>query len=111
MKFLSALFILHLGLTARVAPAKSVDYLKEIKPVLVENCYKCHGASAQKGGLRLDTAASAIKAGDPRPAVLPGKGSASLLVKALRGTAEDMHRMPLKKPPLPDQQIALIQAW
>ncbi|MBK8002030.1 MAG: hypothetical protein IPK15_25875 [Verrucomicrobia bacterium] len=32
------------------------DYLREVKPMLAEHCYRCHGASQQKGGLRLDTA-------------------------------------------------------
>ncbi|HZM06543.1 MAG TPA: DUF1549 domain-containing protein, partial [Candidatus Saccharimonadales bacterium] len=88
-----------------------VDYAKEVKPVLAANCYKCHGANAQKGGLRLDTASSALKGGDTGPAIVAGKGSDSLLIQALRGTAQDIHRMPLKKPALPEATIALLQAW
>ena len=32
-----------------------IDYVKQIKPVLRERCFACHGALKQEGGLRLDT--------------------------------------------------------
>jgi mono/diheme cytochrome c family protein len=110
MRFLLVSIALLPGFALPLA-AESVDYSRDIKPLFTENCYRCHGASAQKGGFRLDTAASAIKGGDTGPAILPGKSADSLLTKALLGTAEDMHRMPLKKPPLPDEKIALIKTW
>ena len=91
--------------------AAPVDYVKEVKPLLADNCYSCHGANAQKSGLRVDTAALAIKGGDDGPAIAPGKGSDSLMVKALLGTAKDIHRMPLKKPPLADESIAMVRQW
>src|SRR6516225_1666986 len=40
-----------------------IDYLWDIKPVLAERCYACHGSTRHKGGLRLDTAALLIKGG------------------------------------------------
>ncbi|MEW6305082.1 MAG: PSD1 and planctomycete cytochrome C domain-containing protein [Verrucomicrobiota bacterium] len=97
-----------LGVTIQAAP---VDYLKEVKPILAHSCYKCHGAAEQKGELRLDTAAYALKGGDTGPAITPGKGAESLLVKAVKGTAPDMKRMPLKMPALSDDQIDLIARW
>jgi hypothetical protein len=97
------------GYTALLAAP--VDYLKDVKPVLSAQCYECHGASAQKGGLRVDTATAAIKGGDDGPSVVAGRGTDSLLIKALLGTAPDIHRMPLKKPALSAQTVALIQTW
>ena len=47
--------------------AGPVDYLKQVKPLLRERCYACHGPLKQKAGLRLDTAALAIKGGGFRP--------------------------------------------
>jgi hypothetical protein len=47
--------------------AGTVDYLKQVKPLLRERCYACHGPLKQKAGLRLDTAALAIKGGGFRP--------------------------------------------
>jgi hypothetical protein len=88
-----------------------VDYVKEVKPVLADHCYSCHGANMQKGGLRLDTAAFAMKGGDSGTNIIIGKGADSLMVKVLLGTAADIHRMPFKKPPLPDENIALVSRW
>lgn len=91
--------------------AAPVDYLREIKPIFAENCYRCHGASQQKGELRMDTAAFALKGGETGPAFTPGKSAESLIVQAIKGTHEDISRMPYKKPPLSDAQIHLIARW
>src|SRR5678815_5602019 len=88
--------------------AAPVDYVREIKPLLAENCYKCHGASQQKGGLRMDTAASAKKGGDAGALFQPGKAKESLLLKVISGKHADIARMPYKKPPLSEAQIALL---
>ncbi len=103
-------FSLVLALTSTVGGA-SVDYGREVKPVLTETCVSCHGASQQKGGLRLDTAADARKGGDAGPAFKPGRSADSLLIQAVRGTHADIARMPYKKPPLTGAQIALLTRW
>ena len=93
------------------AGAASVDYTREVKPIFTQHCYRCHGASQQKGGLRLDTAAFALKGGDNGASFLAGKSTASLLIQALKGTHDDISQMPYKKPPLPDAQIEIIARW
>ena len=47
-----------------LVPVRAADYLKDIKPLLHERCYACHGAVKHKGGLRLATAALMLKGGD-----------------------------------------------
>src|SRR5437764_9920154 len=108
MKYWPTVFLL---LFAQNSPFPATDYLRDVKPLLAENCYRCHGASQQKGGLRLDTAALAIKGGDNGPALKPRKPPDSLIVQALKGTHADIPRMPYKKPPLSPPQIALIENW
>jgi hypothetical protein len=88
-----------------------VDYVREVKPLLTERCYKCHGASRQKGKLRLDTAASALQGGESGPALKRGRSAESLIVQAVKGIHPEISRMPYKKPPLSDVQIALIAQW
>ncbi len=107
---LAGAFLL-LGLSKSISSGTPVDYLREVKPVLAENCYRCHGASQQKAGLRLDTAAFALQGGESGPAYVAGKSAASLLIQALQGTHDDISRMPYKKPPLPDPQISTIASW
>src|SRR6478735_7182380 len=70
------------------------DYSREIKPILVEHCYRCHGASQQKGGLRLDTAALAKKGGDTGGGFKAGSANESLIVQAIKGTHSYVPRMP-----------------
>ncbi|MGE3818861.1 MAG: DUF1549 domain-containing protein, partial [Isosphaeraceae bacterium] len=65
----------------------SADALKffetEVRPVLAQNCLKCHGPEKSKGGLRLDTRAATLQGGESGPAVVPGKPEESLLVEAV----------------------------
>ena len=91
--------------------AAAVDYLREVKPLLAEQCYKCHGAAQQKADLRLDTAALALKGGVNGASLKPGQSAGSLLIQAVKGTHDTIARMPYKKPPLNDQQIALLAKW
>ena len=103
--------LIALSSVAWVASGFAADYLSEVKPLLAEQCYRCHGASQQKGGLRLDTAAFALQGGEHGPAFKPGHGAESLLVQVTRGTHPDLSRMPYKKPPLAEAQLALIERW
>src|SRR5262245_47280726 len=65
-------------LVAATAPKLSAQdtafFESKIRPVLVENCYKCHsqGAEKVKGGLLLDTRDGVLKGGNTGPAIVPG---------------------------------------
>ncbi len=101
-------------LLAQVSPTgagAAVDYVREVKPILADHCYRCHGASQQKGGLRLDTAVFALKGGDLGPALKPGRAAESLLIQLVKGEHPDLARMPYKKSPLSDAQIATLAQW
>src|SRR5437588_12885405 len=60
--------------------AESVEYLRDVKPLLAARCSACHGALQQKGGLRLDTAKLLREGGNSGPAAVPGKAADSLLI-------------------------------
>ncbi len=81
----------------------------EIRPLLVERCYKCHSSRADKfkGGLSLETREDALRGGDSGPAIVPGKPDESLLLKALR--YEDVEMPPDGK--LSNEQIAAVEKW
>lgn len=91
--------------------AQSVDYLKEVKPLLVSRCGSCHGALTQNSKLRLDTAAFIKKGGRSGPAIVPGKSDQSLLIDAVLG--RNHTRMPPQKegPPLTTAQVAILKEW
>ncbi|MBI3736897.1 DUF1549 domain-containing protein, partial [Candidatus Sumerlaeota bacterium] len=92
--------------------AAGMDFFeKNIRPVLVENCYKCHSSEAKKvkGGLKLDTRAVTLKGGDSGPAIIPGDPENSLMVKALRYTGEELRMPPDGK--LPDEVVNHFVEW
>src|SRR5262249_18757311 len=84
----------------------------KIRPVLVQHCYGCHSADALKakklrGGLYLDTRKGLRDGGESGPAIVPGKGNDSLLVKAMRRETDQMP--PAGK--LPPNVIADFVKW
>jgi mono/diheme cytochrome c family protein len=81
---------------------------RKVRPILVERCQKCHGASKQKGGLRLDAAAAVLKGGATGPAVVAGKPEESLLVGAIN--YGELYQMPPKSK-LPAEEIATLTRW
>jgi mono/diheme cytochrome c family protein len=90
--------------------ASSVDFARDILPILEANCVECHGPKKSRGRLRLDVKASAFKGGNTGPALVANDSERSLMVRRVLGLdGED--RMPLDEDPLPDSQIALLKAW
>ncbi|MDF2440799.1 MAG: hypothetical protein JWN98_1783, partial [Abditibacteriota bacterium] len=87
-----------------VTPEQAAFFETKIRPVLFENCMKCHGDKKQAAELRLDSRAAMLAGNDSGPAVVPGDPDKSLLIKAVRYTDEEMQMPPSKK--LPAQQIA-----
>jgi hypothetical protein len=85
---------------------------KKIRPVLVDNCFKCHSAAADKvrGGLSMETRDGMRKGGDKGPAVVPGDLKKSLLIEAIHHTNDRVKPMP-PKDKLPDQVIADFETW
>jgi hypothetical protein len=100
------------ALAADLTPAQTQFFESKIRPVLVNNCYKCHSQQSEKvkGGLLLDTKDGLLKGGTTGPAVVPGDPEKSLLIKAIRYTDPDL-QMPPKDKKLSDEEIANLTAW
>ena len=96
--------------SSALAQAPVVDYSRDIKPILKERCFACHGALKHKAGLRLDTGAMLRRGGDGGPAVVAGKVAGSLLVERIT-SQDDAQRMPAEGKPLTAEQIARIKTW
>src|SRR5262245_10747283 len=87
---------------------------KRIRPVLVERCYKCHSAQAEKleGSLRLDSREGFLKGGESAtPAIVPGEAQRSRLIEAIRYQNQDPQMPPPKQGRLTDAQIADFVVW
>src|SRR5215831_7747469 len=107
--FLASLAVLAFGVgqpRADGSPQDLAFFETRVRPVLVENCYRCHSGQSDKpkAGLRLDSREGLLKGGDSGPAVRPGDPDHSLLIKAVRYNDPDL-QMPPKKGRLPTHYI------
>src|SRR5437870_3347961 len=91
-----------------VTPQQAEFFEKQVRPVLVENCFGCHGPEKQKAGLRLDSRQSVLKGADDGPVVKSGDPDNSRLVQAIRYGAD------IKMPPkgkLKPQATEALTTW
>ncbi len=109
MKLLS-FAVLSAVLTIPCYAQDKIDYVRQIKPVLRERCYACHGALKQEGGLRLDTGSLILKGGDSGAAIKIGDTSDSLLLRRVTA-ADDSERMPPEGEPLRPEEITAMKSW
>ncbi len=92
---------------SRPSPEQVEFFEKEVRPLLVESCAKCHNAEKAKGGLRVDSLQAMLEGGDSGPAIVPGVPDESLLIEAIR---HDGLEMP-PKGKLPDREIEALERW
>lgn len=88
-----------------------LSYDRDIRPILSENCFSCHGFDDKKreADLRLDTRAGAIDEGN---AIVVGKADESLLVKRIQSTnTEEVMPPPESGKQLTDAQKDLLKRW
>jgi hypothetical protein len=104
-----------LCLGAATASKSKIDYNRDIRPILSENCYACHGPDAgkRKAGLRLDlkdAAQSELKSGNH--AIVPGDVSKSSIVARITTSDEDDRMPPAKTGKhLTGAQIDILRRW
>ncbi len=110
----SLVHALALGL-ALVPVARAVDFDREIRPILSDNCFACHGPDekARKAGLRLDLKDQALKPlKDGRQAIVPGAPDRSSLITRIYTDDED-DLMPPRSThkQLSDTQKTALRTW
>src|SRR5438105_4403764 len=93
LAFFVALAITFPASAAPPSPADADFFEKQIRPVLSEQCWSCHGPKKQTAGLRLDSRAAMLKGGENGPVVAEKEPAKSLILKAIRRDGE------LKMPP------------
>jgi mono/diheme cytochrome c family protein len=98
--------------TGKTSSSTRIEYNKDIRPILSENCFSCHGAdsAARKAGLRLDKPAAEAAIKDGSAAIVPGKPDASEAIRRMLGKGPIMPPAYTHKT-LKPEQIALIKAW
>ena len=104
-----------LTLSPLAAMAAEVSFNRDIRPLLSDNCYYCHGFDEKhrKAGLRLDLRESALKDNDGVRAIVPGDLAKSDLWQRIISKDEDEVMPPPKahKKPFTSEQRDLIKLW
>src|SRR4051794_27927889 len=89
--------------------AQTVDYEKQVQPLLAQKCYACHGDEVQQSGLRLDKRQNAMRGGDYGPVIVVGKSSESKLIKRVINGDGGMQMPPTG--PLTAAEINTLKSW
>lgn len=106
----SLLLALALTVPAAAAPAKKITYNRDIRPVLSDNCFYCHGPDKnhRKGKLRLDVREEAVA----KKAIVPGSpGTSELMRRILTKDADDLMPPPDSHKKLTAAQKDLFKRW
>jgi len=94
--------------------AAEIDFNRDIRPILSENCYHCHGPDIKKreAELRLDTRAGLFGEGENGLIIVPGKADKSDLIRRIHSSDKDEQMPPPdSKLSLSDKQRTLLRAW
>lgn len=109
MRWMGLWAVLILSGSLAVADERSDFATDRMEPLLRAKCITCHGPDKQEGGLRLDSRAAALRGGEHGPALVPGKPSESLLIRAVQFTDPDLQMPPKEK--IGDDEIAILSQW
>lgn len=112
----AALAFLCLVAASASAAVQAVDFNREVRPILSDRCYGCHGPDANKGrkaGLRLDEfegATKKLKSGDI--AIVPGDLDKSAMIQRILSTdPEEIMPPPELHRPLTDAEKNVLKRW
>ena len=94
--------------------AKTVDFQRDVRPILSDKCFQCHGPdeATRMAGLRMDTREGAFTQRENGAAIVAGDFEKSLLYKRVKHSNE-MLRMPpaYSKKELTEEQIDILKRW
>ena len=96
---------------SEVSPLPAVDFEKQVRPILEDHCFDCHGEGKQKSKLRLDTAVGILRGGESgEPLFMAGtSGDSHLIKKVSSENAKEV--MPPKGDRLTTAEVATLRAW
>ena len=95
--------------------AGKVSFDRDVRPILSNHCWKCHGPDAKerKAGLRLDQLESATRPAESgKIAVVPNKPMTSELLRRIHASDADEQMPPASEnKPLTDAQKEILKRW
>ena len=87
--------------------AETVDFVRDVQPLLKVRCQRCHSATTRKGGLDLSTSAGLLRGSESGRVLVPGKPSESRLWEVLH----EGEMPPPGNQALTESQVELLERW
>ena len=109
-----ALGLLVAGASSQAASIDPIDFQRQVRPILSDNCFACHGPDAETrmADLRLDTREGAFAQRQNGSPVIPGDFNTSLLYKRVTHQNEILRMPPAhSKKELTEDQIEILKSW
>src|SRR5688572_25494193 len=110
----AALAVFLLGGAAQPATSDPINYSRDIRPLLSNHCFQCHGPGGKpKGGLRLDVREDALRAlKSGARAIVPGTPAKSELIARITSSDPDAKMPPPEtRKQLKDAEKELLRRW
>jgi hypothetical protein len=108
LRFALVLVLLSLPVLAQADEPGRVDFNRDVRPILSNTCFKCHGPGTQKAGVRLDSRDAALKS----EAILPGKAEASAIIERILADDEsEVMPPPDSGKRLSPSQVQTLKTW
>ncbi len=100
-------FVSPVAVADEVSPEHVKFFENQVRPLLAEKCFECHGEDEQNADLRLDSLAAMLQGGESGAAIVPGEPGNSMIVAAINYESTEMP--PDEK--LSDEQIEVLTRW
>lgn len=110
LRFVCALALAPL---AAFGAERGIEFNRDIRPILSNRCFKCHGPAVQEAGLRLDASERATaELPSSATAIVSGNPDASALVERVAATDAELRMPPVDEgPALTAAEIETLRAW
>ena len=123
LRFLMALITVFyvtqpvVGADKTPADSETIDFVRDIAPILKRNCVECHGSQLQMAELRLDSREAVLIDGSERDLIKPGHSEDSLLIQRLTDPSLGIimppffQFFPSDEIGIPDSELQLLKGW
>jgi hypothetical protein len=109
----AALATVLIAFAAGAQPAPQVSFNRDVRPIMSETCFKCHGPGTHKAGLRLDIREQALKPLESKATpIIPGKPDQSEIIRRVfTDDEDDLMPPPKSHKVLTPEQKQTLKRW
>lgn len=90
---------------------ESVDFERDVWPILEQHCVSCHGPEDEFNDLRFDSKEAILKGGKSGEVLVPGEPDKSSMYVRPSLPADDFDIMPAEGDPVPKEEVEILRRW